>query len=138
MTARRRTSKRQRAGALHDLRIDPETNKFAGSGAPIPSRGLQNTRQPRGRLQGRILVVGGMTTRTGIFCERAEKIAQRTWRGQRHADSTRVRREASTRGSRPPHRQGLQEGVTPHTEGGKGGAMEKMQAARCYPYLFSC
>ena len=34
------------------------------------------------------LVVNGMTTRTGRPCERAEKIAQRTWRGQRHADST--------------------------------------------------
>jgi hypothetical protein len=86
--------------------------KIRGFRCAIPSRGLQNTRQPRGRLQGRSYRRRDDHPHRSI-CERAEKISRWTWRGQRHADPTGVRREASTRGLGPLPRQELQSGPTP-------------------------
>jgi hypothetical protein len=56
------------------LARDSARNKqFAGSGAPIPSRGLQKHPATPGTVARQDIVVGGMTTRTGCPASECRK-----------------------------------------------------------------
>src|SRR5258708_347761 len=122
-TVRIGASPKVRSAPVRYMICDRSGNKqFAGSGGPIPSRGLQNTRQPRGRLQGRSYRRRDDNPHRSI-CERAEKISQWTWWGQRHAGPNGFERKTSTRGRNAlPVVRGFSR-VKSHTEGGKGGAL---------------